>query len=48
LEKEIDDELENEIIRFAEDSPEPDVADLKNYVLDDDPDPRWIGPLNND
>ncbi|UCE89008.1 MAG: pyruvate dehydrogenase (acetyl-transferring) E1 component subunit alpha, partial [Pseudomonadota bacterium] len=45
MEKEIDDEIENDIIKFAEESPEPRVEDLKKYVLDDNPDPRWIGPL---
>ena len=45
MEKEIDDEIENDIIKFAEESPEPKVEDLYKYVLDDDPDPRWIGPL---
>lgn len=44
-EKEIDDEIENDIIKFAEESPEPPVEELTRYVLDDDPDPRWIGPL---
>jgi pyruvate dehydrogenase E1 component alpha subunit len=44
-EKEIDDELENDIIKFAEESPEPPVEELTRYVLDDNPDPRWIGPL---
>ena len=46
MEKEIDDEIENDIIKFAEESPEPRVEDLTKYVLDDNPDPRWIGPLN--
>ncbi len=45
MEKEIDDEIENDIIKFAEESPEPKVEDLGKYVLDDNPDPRWIGPL---
>ena len=45
LEDEIQNEIENEIIKFAEESPEPDVADLNKYVLDDNPDPRWVGPL---
>ena len=45
MEKEIDEELENDIIKFAEESPEPRVEDLGKYVLDDNPDPRWIGPL---
>jgi len=45
MEKDIDDEMENDIIKFAEESPEPKVEDLHKYVLDDDPDPRWIGPL---
>lgn len=48
MEKEIDDEIENEIIKFAEESPEPRVEDLNKYVLDDNPDPRWIGPLTNE
>ena len=47
MEKEIDREIEEDIIKFAEDSPEPPVAELYRYVLDDDPDPRWIGPLQN-
>ncbi len=45
MEKEIDDEIENDVIKFAEESPEPKVEELTRYVLDDDPDPRWIGPL---
>jgi len=45
-EKEIDDEIENDIIKFSEESPEPKVEDLNKYVLDDNPDPRWIGPLH--
>jgi len=45
MEKDIDDEIENDIIKFSEESPEPKVEDLHKYVLDDDPDPRWIGPL---
>ncbi len=48
MEKSIDDEIENEIIKFAEESPEPRVEDLNKYVLDDNPDPRWIGPLTNE
>ncbi len=47
MEKEIDDEIENVIIKFAEEGPEPKVEDLNKYVLDDNPDPRWIGPLQN-
>ncbi len=46
MEKEIDDEIENDCIKFSEESPEPKVEDLNKYVLDDNPDPRWIGPLN--
>jgi pyruvate dehydrogenase E1 component alpha subunit len=46
MEKEIDDEIENDIIKFAEESPEPKVEDLTKYVLDDNPDPRWVGPLH--
>ncbi|NOZ37901.1 MAG: pyruvate dehydrogenase (acetyl-transferring) E1 component subunit alpha [Gammaproteobacteria bacterium] len=45
MEREIDDEMENDIIKFAEESPEPKVEDLNKFVLDDNPDPRWIGPL---
>jgi len=44
-EKEIDEEIENDIIKFAEEAPEPRVEDLNKFVLDDNPDPRWIGPL---
>lgn len=47
LEREIHDEIEHDIIKFAEDSPPPRVEDLNKYVLDDKPDPRWIGPLQN-
>jgi pyruvate dehydrogenase E1 component alpha subunit len=47
-EKEIDNEIENDIIKFAEESPEPRVEELTRYVLDDNPDPRWIGPLVNE
>ncbi|MDH5485749.1 MAG: pyruvate dehydrogenase (acetyl-transferring) E1 component subunit alpha, partial [Gammaproteobacteria bacterium] len=47
MEQEIDENMENEIIKFAEESPEPKVEDLTKYVLDDNPDPRWIGPLQN-
>ncbi len=46
-EKEIDTEIEDDIIKFAEDSPEPRIEDLGKYVLDDNPDPRWIGPLQS-
>jgi pyruvate dehydrogenase E1 component alpha subunit len=45
MEAEIDEELENDVIKFAEQSPEPKVEDLNRFVLDDNPDPRWIGPL---
>jgi len=45
MEKAIDDEIENDIIKFAEESPEPKVEELTKYVLDDNPDPRWVGPL---
>lgn len=45
MDKEIGDEIENDVIKFAEESPEPKVEDLNKYVLDDNPDPRWIGPL---
>ncbi|TDX99334.1 pyruvate dehydrogenase (acetyl-transferring) E1 component subunit alpha [Thiohalophilus thiocyanatoxydans] len=45
MEKEILDEIENDVVKFAEESPEPKVEDLNKYVLDDNPDPRWIGPL---
>jgi pyruvate dehydrogenase E1 component alpha subunit len=48
MEREIDNEIESDIIKFAEESPEPKVEDLNKYVLDDNPDPRWIGPLINE
>jgi len=48
MEKSIDDEIENQVIKFAEESPEPRIEDLNKYVLDDNPDPRWIGPLTNE
>jgi len=48
MEKSIDDEIENEVIKFAEESPEPRIEDLNKFVLDDNPDPRWIGPLTNE
>ena len=47
MEKSVDDEIENDVIKFAEESPEPRVEDLNKYVLDDHPDPRWIGPLQS-
>lgn len=47
MEKEIQDEIENDIVKFAEESADPRVEDLYKYVLDDNPDPRWIGPLQN-
>jgi len=47
MEKEILEELEKDIIKFAEESPAPRVEDLYKFVLDDNPDPRWIGPLQN-
>jgi pyruvate dehydrogenase E1 component alpha subunit len=47
LEDEVHDEIENDIVKFAEESPAPRVEDLNKYVLDDNPDPRWIGPLQN-
>ena len=34
-------------VRLDEESPDPRVEDLNKYVLDDNPDPRWIGPLHN-
>ncbi len=45
LERTVQDEIDNDIIQFAEESPEPKVEDLAKYVLDDNRDPRWIGPL---
>ncbi len=45
MEKDIDENMESDIIKFSEESPEPKVEDLHKFVLDDDPDPRWIGPL---
>ena len=47
LEKEVQNEIENDIVKFAEESPIPRVEDINKYVLDDNPDPRWIGPLQN-
>ncbi|MBI5612875.1 MAG: pyruvate dehydrogenase (acetyl-transferring) E1 component subunit alpha [Gammaproteobacteria bacterium] len=47
MEKEVQDEIENDIVKFAEESADPRVEDLYKYVLDDNPDPRWIGPLQN-
>jgi len=35
LEKETDAYIENEVIKFAEESPEPRVEDLEKYVLAD-------------
>jgi pyruvate dehydrogenase E1 component alpha subunit len=35
MEKEIDAYIENEVIKFAEESPEPRVEDLEKYVLAD-------------
>ncbi|TCS72955.1 pyruvate dehydrogenase E1 component alpha subunit [Sulfuritortus calidifontis] len=35
LEKEIDDYIENEVIKFAEESPDPKVEELTKYVLAD-------------
>ncbi|BAW80647.1 pyruvate dehydrogenase (acetyl-transferring) E1 component subunit alpha [Candidatus Nitrosoglobus terrae] len=45
LEQEVQNEIDNDIIKFAEESPEPRVEDLTKYVFEDNPDPRWIGPL---
>lgn len=47
MEDSISNEIENEVVKFAEESPDPRVEDLNKYVLDDSPDPRWIGPLQN-
>ena len=47
MEQQIFDEIENDVVKFAEESPTPKVEDLNKYVLDDSPDPRWIGPLQN-
>jgi pyruvate dehydrogenase E1 component alpha subunit len=33
LEKEVDQYIENEVIKFAEESPEPKAADLEKYVF---------------
>ncbi|OYX25035.1 MAG: hypothetical protein B7Z03_15790, partial [Hydrogenophilales bacterium 32-62-9] len=35
MEKEIDAYIENEVIKFAEESPEPRVEDLEKYVFAD-------------
>lgn len=38
MDQEIMDQIENEVIKFAEESPEPDVKDVEKYVLaDNDP-----------
>lgn len=43
LDKEIIDEIENEVIKFAEESPEPNVEDLEKYVLaENDPYVRGV------
>lgn len=47
MEDSVSNEIENEVVKFAEESPDPRVEDLNKYVLDDSPDPRWIGPLQN-
>lgn len=47
MEKEVLAEIETDVIKFAEESPEPRVEDLTKYVLDDNRDPRWIGPLHS-
>jgi pyruvate dehydrogenase E1 component alpha subunit len=40
MDKEIIDEIENEVIKFAEESPEPKVEELEKYVLaENDP---WV------
>lgn len=48
IEKSVQDEIENDVIRFAEESPEPRVEELTRYCLDDNPNPQWIGPLRGD
>ncbi len=48
LEKSVQEEIENDVIRFAEESPEPRVEELTKYCLDDNPNPQWIGPLRSD
>ncbi|QBQ55021.1 pyruvate dehydrogenase (acetyl-transferring) E1 component subunit alpha [Nitrosococcus wardiae] len=45
MEQAVQDEIDNDIVRFAEESPEPKVEELTKYVLEDKPNPRWIGPL---
>lgn len=45
MEQAVQEEIDIDIVRFAEESPEPRVEDLARYVLDDNRDPRWIGPL---
>lgn len=41
LDKEIIDEIENEVIKFSEESPEPKVEELEKYVMaENDP---WVG-----
>ncbi len=45
MEKAVLEEIETDVVRFAEESPEPRVEDLNQYCLEEPPDPRWIGPL---
>ncbi len=44
MERSVQNEIENDVVKFAEESPEPRVEDLTKYCLDER-DPRWIGPL---
>jgi pyruvate dehydrogenase E1 component alpha subunit len=45
MEQAVQDEIDSDIVKFAEQSPEPKVEELTKYVREDNPDPRWIGPL---
>jgi pyruvate dehydrogenase E1 component alpha subunit len=43
MEKEIDAYIENEVIKFAEESPEPKVEELEKYVFAErDTQKRWL------
>jgi pyruvate dehydrogenase E1 component alpha subunit len=43
MEKEVDAYIENEVIKFAEESPEPNVAELEKYVFAErDTQKRWL------
>ncbi|MHB1951742.1 MAG: pyruvate dehydrogenase (acetyl-transferring) E1 component subunit alpha [Acidiferrobacteraceae bacterium] len=45
MERSVQEEIENDVVKFAEESPEPRVEDLTKYCLDER-DARWVGPLH--